>query len=135
MSHSSPVFCNTKYRGGGRRTEGLINRGDRKTATATNRGYHTLPLCSCKEFRGSARRARGLEYKQKHKPRSFQPLSVTNIQVYLMNFLLNHNTNKNTKLSPNHRNPITIVLRYNRHPLSKKTIRRLPFSPIYLSRI
>ena len=57
---------NTKYRGGGRRTEGLINRGDRKTATATNRGYHTLPLCSCKEYRGSARRARGL--KTRYKP-------------------------------------------------------------------
>ena len=41
-----------------------------------------LPLCSCKEYRGSARRARGLEYKQKHKPRSFYPLSFINIQVY-----------------------------------------------------
>ena len=28
-----------------------------------------LPLCSCKEYRGSARRARGLKFEQEHKPR------------------------------------------------------------------
>ena len=37
-----------------------------------------------------------------------------------MNFLLNHNTNKNTILSPSHRTPIAIVLRYDRRPPLKK---------------
>ena len=92
-----------------------------------------LPLCSCKEYRGSARRARGLEYKQKHKPRSFQPLSVTNIQVYLMNFLLNHNTNKNTILSPSHRTPITIIPRYDRRlPFKKNNLQTTLFHYIFV---
>ena len=43
----------------------------------------TSPPCvPVREYRGSAQRARGLEYKQKHKPRSFYPLSFINIQVY-----------------------------------------------------
>ena len=90
----SPVFCNAKYRGGVRRTEGLIKHRQQQNqvsilsplcsykeyrgSTHRARGlknsdsnkirYQTLPLCSYKEYRGSAHRARGLKYKQEHKP-------------------------------------------------------------------
>jgi len=62
ISPSSPVFCNAKYRGGVRKTEGLENIGSNKSGI-------TLSPCVAKPYRGSAHRARGLEYKQEHNPR------------------------------------------------------------------
>ena len=53
------MFCIVKYRGGVRKDGGV-----KKTRSESNRISPPLPLCSYKEYRGSAQRARGLEYKQ-----------------------------------------------------------------------
>ena len=53
------MFCIAKYRGGVRKDGGVKN-----TLSESNRISPPLPLCSYKEYRGSARRAKGLEYKQ-----------------------------------------------------------------------
>ena len=50
-----------------------------------------------------------------------------------MNFLLNHNTNKNTILSPSHRTPITIIPRYDRRlPLKKNNLQTTLFHYIFV---
>ena len=51
-----------KYRGELRSV--ATRRGIKKTSNGSNRVNPPLPLCSYKEYRGSARRAKGLEYKQ-----------------------------------------------------------------------
>jgi len=63
---SSPVFCNVKYRGGVRRTEGLKNNDSNNNKIKSQ----SLPLpCPAalrgvaQRYRGSARRARGLKQK------------------------------------------------------------------------
>ncbi len=154
-----------------------------------------LPLCSGKEYRGSARRARGLKFKQEHKPRFrlyraaktqgrrkkkgkdcpseassadpggdrndgpkspitaaallgsffsllrrmnkdkrfFTPSHSLTFKSIPMNFLLNHNTNKNTILSPSHRTPITIIPRYDqRLPLKKNNLQTTLFHYIFV---
>ena len=60
FSPTSPVFCAAKYRGGVRRTEGLIKQRGWKTAIATKSNLNLSP-CVAKPYRGSARRARGLK--------------------------------------------------------------------------
>gem|GEM_PF-5749311 len=59
LLNSSPAFCIAKYRGGVRKDGGVKN-----TRSESNRISPPLPLYSYKEYRGSAQRARGLEYKQ-----------------------------------------------------------------------
>ena len=64
LLNSSPAFCIAKYRGGVRKDGGVKN-----TRSESNRISPPLPLYSYKEYRGSARRARGLKFEQEHKPR------------------------------------------------------------------
>ena len=76
--------CRVPQHGGEFRSNKKSSNKEKRKPTKADRSvtFNPLPLCSCKEYRGSARRARRLEYKQKHKPRSFYPLSFINIQVY-----------------------------------------------------
>ena len=45
VSHSSPVFCTAKYRGGVRRTEGLIKQRGLKNSNSNKIKSQPLPLC------------------------------------------------------------------------------------------
>jgi len=46
---------------------GSVHKEKRKPTEAVRSvAFNPLPLCSCKEYRGSVHRARGLEYKQEH---------------------------------------------------------------------
>ena len=73
---SSPVFCTAKYRGGGRRTEGLEN-----TDSGSDRVTPPLPPLCSQRNRGSTRRVREINpYSQKilytiffnHSPRRYR---------------------------------------------------------------
>ena len=62
MPRSIAVCGAKKYRGEPRSV--ATRRGVKNTYNGSNRVNPPLPLCSYKEYRGSARRAKGLEYKQ-----------------------------------------------------------------------
>ena len=59
LSPSSPVFCIVKYRGGVRKTEGLKIPEAKVIELAL-----LSPCVPTREYRESARRAKGLEYKE-----------------------------------------------------------------------
>ena len=59
---SSPAFCNAKYRGELRSV--ATRRGIKNTCNGSNRVNPLSPCVPTREYRGSAQRARGLEYKQ-----------------------------------------------------------------------
>ena len=60
MSHSSP--CRVPQHGGEFRSNKKSSNKEKRKPTKADRSvtFNPLPLCSCKEYRGSARRSRGV---------------------------------------------------------------------------